>query len=376
MRRAALALAILAAPVPALAETPGELEAYQLARSLQLVQDRIADGDHAAMPMQRHLLEILDGRLAASDGHVLSQRRNFTALLVYGMSGGNPATFIAATGRLDLQETDRHLADGVAAFLAGNPGDAHRELGSVDHMLFEGELGALIALVKGSVTPAGEHAAAIALFDRARLLAPGTLVEEAALRRTLPMIVAAADRERFLSLSSAYVRRFLRSPYASQYAQALTDGIATLFEGLDAEALADIMSWMNDEQAHAIYLRLARRAAIDGNEALLAFATREADLIAAGPDPRGTLYSGIASVTSETVDDVLGALVELDRSRLSAADKALLDAAKSVADAVVSKPTLAGTGAAESAVEDEPDAYVSSARARLEAIDRLLEANE
>ena len=33
-----------------------------MVRSLQLVQDRIASGDHAALPMQRKLLEMIDKR--------------------------------------------------------------------------------------------------------------------------------------------------------------------------------------------------------------------------------------------------------------------------------------------------------------------------
>jgi chemotaxis protein MotC len=44
-----LALSAMALPCPShAAET---LEPYQLVRSLQLVQDRIASGDHAALPM-------------------------------------------------------------------------------------------------------------------------------------------------------------------------------------------------------------------------------------------------------------------------------------------------------------------------------------
>jgi chemotaxis protein MotC len=374
MRTPALAAMLcLLGSAPALAEVADGLEPYQLTRSLQLVQDRIADGDHAAMPMQRKLLDLLDKRLVAVTPHDLSQRRNFSALLVYGMSGGNPTTFSIAAAKLDLKDTEKVLVTGIAAFLGGNIGEAHATLGSVDHRLFAGELGALLALVKGSVTPATDQAAAIALFDHARLNAPGSLVEEAALRRALPLVVATGDRQRFLDLSSAYVRRFLRSPYASQFAQDFVEGIATLFGGLDPKAVAGITDWMNTEQAQAIYLRLARRAAIEGDDALLDFTSAEAARLGSSEtDPRSVLYTGIASVTSETVDDVLGALVSLDRARLSAADKALLDAARSVADAVVARPDPAA-GTVEQDAEDEPNEFVDAARARLDAVDKLLE---
>ena len=38
-----------------------------MVRSLQLVQDRIAGGDHAALPMQRKLLEMIDAALRAAE---------------------------------------------------------------------------------------------------------------------------------------------------------------------------------------------------------------------------------------------------------------------------------------------------------------------
>ncbi len=366
------AVLVVGIATSARADAAGALEPFQLTRSLQLIQDRIADGDHAAMPMQRKLLELLDGRLRSIDPHELSQRRNFAALLTYGMSGGNPTTFAISSAKLELQETERRIVDGINAFLNGNAGLAFAALGGVDHTIFDGELGALLALVKGSVTPAAEPAAALALFDRARLLAPGTLVEEAALRRSIPLLVTLEDAARFDHLASAYVRRFLRSPYASQFAQGFVEGIAKLFPKLDKAGLEDTIARMNAEQAQTIFLRLARQAAIDGNDALLDFASGAARRIAGDRvDPRSTLYSGIASVTSETVQDVLGALNDLDRSRLSAADKALLDAATRIADAVVTEPTVDPTDPGE-----EPDMFVTAARQKLDAIDALLEGTE
>ncbi|MFN3765804.1 MAG: hypothetical protein ACK4R3_09560 [Aliihoeflea sp.] len=56
MRRAAarlgLSLAICGALAGAAAASSA-LQPFQMIRSLQLVQDRIANGDHAALPMQR-----------------------------------------------------------------------------------------------------------------------------------------------------------------------------------------------------------------------------------------------------------------------------------------------------------------------------------
>jgi chemotaxis protein MotC len=148
---------------------------------------------------------------------------------------------------------------------------------------------------------------------------------------------------------------------------------------------------MSREQAKTIYLQLARRAAIDGDSELLAFASARANQAAEGKDsefdPRSELYSSISSVTSDTVDEVLSKLEELDSSRLSARDRALLDAARTIATEVVAPPlrdkvTLPDLPADLDVAErdlrgieipPETEALLTSARSQLDAIDKLLE---
>jgi len=90
VRRAAIIGLLLGAGHPPAASAEDALQPYQLVRSLQLVQDRIAAGDHAALPMQAKLLEMADTRLRAADAEDFKDPKNFRALLVYGMSGGKP----------------------------------------------------------------------------------------------------------------------------------------------------------------------------------------------------------------------------------------------------------------------------------------------
>jgi chemotaxis protein MotC len=393
-RVAALAAAFVAAGVNS--PQASGLQPYQMTRSLQLAQDRIADGDHAALPMQRRLIEMIDRRLQQADESEFDDERNLTALLLYGMSGGSPSTYAAVLARLDLQEPKRSLAAGVLHHLRGNPTAALRAFEQVEIDDVPPELAAYAALVKGSVLANADRERAIALLDWARLLSPGTLVEEAALRRSLPLHAAAGDVDRFLMAASQYVRRFLRSPYAGQYAQVLVAGTAEMYDSIDRRAIGEILGWMSREQAHTIYLRLARQAAIDGHDSMLAFASARARQISGekngGEDVRSLLYSSIASVTSDTVDEVLYKLGQIDRNRLSAADKALLDAALAIASEVVARPSQSNSGLAlredESISEDavpaeadlpdlaETDPLVTAAREKIEAIDRMLEGAE
>jgi chemotaxis protein MotC len=366
-----------------------QLQPYQMVRSLQLVQDRIAGGDHAALPMQTKLLEMIDARFRAADASEFDNARNLDALLIYAMSGGNPATIAETMERLDLPADDRQLGEGVVAYLSGDVAGAREAMSVIAPMNHPPELAAFLALVKGSVTSSDDAQAAIAILDRARLIGPGTLVEEAALRRTIALTVTTGDAGRFMNASEQYARRFLRSPYASQFAESFVAGIIELsHQSIDFTGIEATVDWMTHEQARTVYLRLARRAAIDGNSALLDFASRKAADYPGGAleagGPRSELYSSISSITSETVDEVLARLKDLDPRGLSAADRALLKAAKTVAAGVVAPvaeiavipPPGERDGSTDTLVADETtrvDDIITSARTKLEAIDEMLE---
>ena len=347
MRRAtvisrSIGLLLLAGGYPSAGFAQDTLQPYQLVRSLQLIQDRIAAGDHAALPMQAKLLEMTDARLRTADAEDFKDPKNFRALLVYGMSGGNPVTVEAATSRATSDPRNLAIAKGVIDYLNGRPGEAIEALKPIDPMALPPDLGAFLALVKGSLLTGDQPVAALKLLDEAKLLSPGTLVEEAALRRSIGIAATQGDAARFALASTQYVERYLYSPYASQFADSFVTGVIALHMSISQDKLADITSMMDPEREKVIYLRIARRAAIDGLNDLSAFASARAeqgrDGITNQDDPRALLYASLSTVTSGTIEDVRAKLGKIDRSKLSEGDRALLDAAQAVAGEVVAPP--------------------------------------
>ncbi|MEP6563799.1 MAG: chemotaxis protein MotC [Mesorhizobium sp.] len=335
------------------------LQPYQLVRSLQLVQDRIASGDHAALPMQAKLLEMADARLRAADADDFKDPKNFRALLVYGMSGGNPITVEAAASRAETDPQSLAIAKGIISYLNGRPAEAIETLRPIDPMKLPSDIGAFLALVKGSLLATEEPDAALKLLDDARLLSPGTLVEEAALRRSVGIAATQGDAARFALASTQYVENYLYSPYASQFADSFVSGVIALHMAISVDKLADITSMMDPEREKVIYLRIARRAAIDGLNDLSAFASARAeqgrDGIHNADDPRASLYASLSTVTSGTIGDVRAKLGKIDRSKLSDGDRALLDAAQAIASEVIAPPAaLPVEKPAPAAVEQKP----------------------
>ncbi len=388
------------------------LEPYQMVRSLQLLQDRIADGDHAALPMQRKLIELIDGRLLSTRPSDYEDKRNFRALLVYAMSGGNPRTVASIISKLPLDGTDARISTGIIEYLRGQFGDATNALKDVDPRNIETEVAAFLALVKGSIIASEDPAASLEYLDLARVIGPGTLVEEAALRRSIALAISQSDAERFLRACEQYVRRFLASPYATQFADAFVDGVTGLEANIDLENVAGIIGAMNHEQAKVTYLRLARRAAIDQLTGLLQFARSGLEALAAEvgneADPRAVLYSTVATVTTEDVDAVRARLESIDSRRLSAGDRMLLDAAFRVLDEVSvlpearrppqtpvarpasveadeelmplasepdaeTQPALVEPVSVDPPEQDESDAFIADMRSKLQSIDDMLQ---
>jgi chemotaxis protein MotC len=375
MKRAILhrviGLLLLAAGHPSAGFAQDALQPYQLVRSLQLVQDRIAAGDHAAMPMQAKLLEMVDARLRDTGADDFKDPKNFRALLVYGMSGGNPLTVETAVSRATVAPEELAIAKGVISYLNGRPGDAIETLRPIDPMTLPSDLGAFLALVKGSLLSGDEPAAALALLDEARLLSPGTLVEEAALRRSVGIAVTQGDAARFALASTQYVERYLYSPYASQFADSFVSGVVALHMSISQDKLGDITSMMDPEREKVIYLRIARRAAIDGLNDLSTFAASRAergrDGIGNQDDPRALLYASLSTVTSGTVDDVHAKLDRIDRSKLSDGDRALLDAARAIAGELVAPPAALPTRKPALAAVENPSAQPSDQQTSVEA---------
>ncbi len=341
---AALFVASLVA-VPDRADALGtapELAPYQMVRSLQHVQDRVAVGDHAALPIQRRLLEMIDKRLLAASAAELMQPANLQSMLVYAMSGGNPATLRSILLRLHLGEKDSRIAAGILGYLNGGTRTAAEALKPIDPMQEPVEIGAFLALMKGSLSSLEDPNTALKLFDQARLLSPGTLVEEAALRRSIALAATLGDADRFMLALEQYVRGYLRSPYASQFVDAVVAGVIKLHGKIDLAAFDAVISLMDKERRKVAYLRIARRAAIDGLVELSSFAAERADAIGSvaeeETDPRLLLYTSLTEVATEPAEAIRERLARIDRAKLSPGDQKLLEAVLAVSDEIVSAP--------------------------------------
>jgi chemotaxis protein MotC len=339
--------AVVCAGAPARAQTPEDLEPYKMIRSLQFVQDTVALGDHSAMEMQRFLLTTIDERLRTATSSVFDDPRNVDAALVYAMSGGNPETLELLIKKDVDGHFDSRLTDALRAYLSGRGTQSVRSLAEIFPEYKRSRVGPYLALVSANSVIRKDPALALTYFDWARLVAPGTIVEEAALRRSIYIASEAGWTAKSMAYANRYARRYLRSPYASQFADLFVKLAVDHFDALKEEDILEVLSFMDVPRQREVYLRMARLAAISGKNKLATLAATRAQMLSEDgesvPKALADLYSGLASVPSGDVATAMESIAAIPDDKLSAKDQALKAAAKAVAEQVLRAPQGAVT---------------------------------
>ncbi|PPJ47796.1 chemotaxis protein [Rhizobium sp. KAs_5_22] len=337
----ALSLLGLAWTAAARAEDMNGIEPYKMLRSLQFVQDSVVLGDHSAAEMQRFMLETIDKRLREADSAIFEEPRNIDATLIYAMSGGNPATLEFLVARDIDGNFDNRVTDALRKYLSGKGTLIAKTLGDMVTEYRDTKIAPYLALIAGNVMIPRDPVAALKFYDWARLTAPGTIVEEAALRRSLAVAVEGGMVDKAGAYANRYARRFLHSPYASQFADLFVQLVVEHTEAFDQAAIEGTLVYMDTDRQREVYLRIARQAAIKGRNELARQAADKAKLLsgtAEGADALAKLYGGLAGIPTNEVGAAIAAIAAIPDEILSPSDRALRDAAAAIAEEVVRKP--------------------------------------
>ncbi|AUX75266.1 MULTISPECIES: chemotaxis protein MotC [Sinorhizobium] len=360
---AILATTVLAAPLAfgvARASETEELAPFKMIRSLQYVQDSVVLGDHSAIEMQRFMLGEIDKRLRAADEAIFRDPRNVDAALVYVMSGGNPETLEYLTDRDIEGNFDARVTDSLRQYLRGKGPLIVESLSKAAPEYKNSRVGPYLFLILGNASSQQDPVAAMRYYDWARLTAPGTIIEEAALRRSVSLAVQAGDQEKGFRYALNYARRYLTSPYASQFADVFVDLAVAHFDEAVEKRVAEILGCMDQARQREVYLRVARRAAIAGNETLARLASGRAEELARAGGGQSLLlasfYEGLAAVPSEDVFTAAQTLAAIPDDKLSPRDRALREAARAIAEEVVRRPQDESPAQASLPIPETPPA--------------------
>lgn len=336
-------------------------EPYEMARTLQTLQTQITEGNAPAVAAQRTLLTEMEKQFLAADPSVWQDPRNGRAAIIYTLSGGSPKVMRHLASLDPRPQIDEDLALGALAYIEGRHREARERLMKLNARALPASLGGQVALVQAGLIAQDDLVRAIALLDDARLLMPGTLVDEAALRREVFMVAQAGDLDRFEYLSGHYLRRFNASVYASDFRQRFAATLTRLNLAETSghfQRLRALLGSADTDNRRATFLHVARSAAINGKVETARLAAAQAESLSAlgsSDGVRARLYGAAAGIVT---DDYLRHADELNttnRRQLTEADNNLLDAALSVAAAIRYWPNIEGESERIPAVLADPE---------------------
>lgn len=304
---------------------------FEMIRSLQTLQEQIAQGNSHAMKAQRTLLADMDDMFLKVPEDLWQEPRNARAAVVHLLSGGHPRVMRHLLALEPFPAIDRRLMEASLAYVEGREEDMLELLKDIDPLELPPSLGGHVALVKAAPYIRSEPAKAMELLQVASLLMPGTLVEEAALRREVFVAGMMADVDRFRVLSIRYLRRFRSSVYAGDFRRRFALALDTLgfVKSEDKFALLDpVLHEFDADSRRGLYLRLARSALLAGHLKVARKATGEAlSLAVAGTKEHEILkiYLAATRLDPEMITANRDLLWSVDLSILSDEDRAVLD---------------------------------------------------
>ncbi len=315
---------------------------YTLVRSLQYVQDTVVSGDFSAMEMQRFLLEQVDRKLREAQPEDFDDPRNVDAALIYAMSGGNPKTLDLVVAQDKYGYFDEEITGIMRAYLNGLIPKTKKPIEDIVDDYLNTAIGPYVALIAANVKAAAKDIKSVELFNLARLVAPGSLIEEAALRRSILISINHTEIDQALSLAHIYARRFNKSPYNVQFSQLIIEMIVQNLDNIDEILVDEVISYLPVKQQKAIYLRIARTGVVNGNDVMAIKAREKAHLFEgernAYYNMMADLYASINEMPKGETKKLLEDITNIKRRSLAPIDRPLHDAAMLLAEQILSLP--------------------------------------
>jgi len=342
IRRVSRKVIPLLAMMSASAAAAPSQQPYEAIRALRAMHERIAHGDADAHAGQRKMLAEMAATIATAAAEAWKEPANGRALVAFALSGGDPRVVRGVLGRTTLTGVDERLVKGALAYGEGRAGEAAQLLLDIDARGLDASLAGHVALVQSMLVGKEDRKRAATLLDDARLLAPGTLIEESALRRLMGLLPALGDFDRYEQIASQYFRRFSTSVYAEEPRRQF---IAEVSRGKYATVPARWTRLMNVIEGwppglrKELCLALAEEGIIAGKLPLVrAVAAEAARMSADGADKpdgaRSKVYEAAALIVTDEYPRGLELLKAIDRTQLGQSDAELLDAARDIAKQV------------------------------------------
>lgn len=389
LRGVAVAVAILfgVAALPgslrADADADADARPHEIVRELTILQNSVARGNLEAFRSQKQRLAaasklLLSAPVDTYREHPASAR----AAIKFALSGGPPTALERLVEGAHLPASLELVGRASLAYAQGRKKEANNLFKDVDVRTLDRSLGGHVALVRGLSIGGREPNEVIENLELAYVLSPGTLVEEAALRRLIALAAEIEDWDRFDRLTLRYLRRFPRSIYSSGLFSQISTVLAKGNYGGSPEKTATmtaILQRIPDRVLVAVLKKTARLALQFGHtqtaEKVVEFA-KASTLLKDGAGDAWKVVSAATLIVGEDRERGVKMLEEVDPAGLSGDYEQLFNASRELSQAIVRWPDVPVDLKEEPKSEAEPQSNMNGGRERLSRAMALIEASD
>ncbi|MCT6870221.1 MAG: chemotaxis protein [Bartonella sp.] len=335
--------------------TVSSLGPVQWVRALQSLQDDIASGQPGALQMQPRILEDIGQRFLKEQPSTWENANNVYAALIYLFNGGNPNIVETILKNVPQGVVPQNYIDGAIAYAYHQKGRFLHAFNDLPETHNDIPSALLLSISLSTIADLFEKdpAKATKRLNWVRLAAPGSLFEEAAIRRQLKVAAMQGDIPLLRLLTRNYVTRFSHSPYANEFWREFAVSIPQFDTHFTNEQLDEFIAYAPETVQFIIFLKVSRAALIDARMQRAHFTAAKAIELARRlqfDDTTARLYYAASSVGTTAAEEAGDMLKTIAVNDLSERDRPLLMAAKAVA-----KGVMLDKGSLPASPDDEDD---------------------
>jgi chemotaxis protein MotC len=289
--------------------------------------------DRAALDAKRDAVN--DEFLSVTwDVEVRKDVRNARALAVFVLVGGEfKAEFAEILS--SMSSLPEQLVKGLIALGNANRREALDQLKKLGVLGLPPQISGAAALTAARLYDVEDDAVYNKgrLLDLARLLAPGTLIEEYALRLQISLAVESGDVDRFVTFSRRFVWRFGKTIYFAEFAEQFSRNATKLWiASTDVKRLTleESFAFVPKDVGQEAMLLIAREALLsgdmDGCRSIVRRIEATGDASASNA-VRLRLYKAVVGAFSPDGKGAVDDLIAIDSDSLEESDRAMREAA-------------------------------------------------
>ncbi|AGA64942.1 Chemotaxis Precursor (Motility Protein C) Transmembrane [Liberibacter crescens BT-1] len=321
-------------------EADNVLPPYRLIRSLQTVMDTAIQGN---VNIRSSMIKDMDIQLRKTNIDAFSDQRNVEAVLIYSMIGGNPLTLEYFLSKDTKGYFDTSFIKFLRQYLSGTARLNNVQIQKLQKEIDGRPIVPYMALLFGNMMMVSHSSRSLQFFDQVRLLSPGTILEEIALRRSLAVAIRKGMQKNAIRYAKQYVRRFSHSTYFEHFARLLIQLFISDTIKIEKNDILEITSFLSPVQKYNIFFKIARYAIISNKRSLGIIATEQLKALVNLSDHSSStirLYEELVKLPFSDIRSIEHNLESISDKDLSSQDRSLKMAAKFLIKEILRSPLI------------------------------------